>query len=115
MIKRMSEREIERWGRIRARGLTRFTALETITSALIAVVATIAGYSLEYVRTGNHEFSSYDYLFGPIFTVVFVLGGFFRAHLRWIKQEDRYIASVEPSDPLEVVDSRNPKGGSYSQ
>jgi hypothetical protein len=97
-MKRMSEREIQRWGRIRARGLTRFIALETITYGLIAVVATIAGYSLEYVRTGKHEFSSRDYLFGPIFTVVFALYRFFRGHFRWIKQEDRYRASVEPVD-----------------
>ena len=68
-MKRMSEKQIERWGRIRARGLTRFIALETITSALIAVVATIAAYSLEYVRTGKLDFNSKDYLFGPIFTV----------------------------------------------
>ena len=102
MIKRMSEREIERWGRIRAKGLPRFIALETITSALIAVVAIIAGYSLEYVRTGKHEFSSYDYLFGPIFTAVFALGGFFRGHFRWVKLEDRYEASAES---VEVPDA----------
>ena|SRR5438309_1278941 len=98
IMKRMSEKEIERWGRIRAKGLTRFIALETITFALIAMVATIGAYSLEYVRTGKLEFSSKDYLMGPIFTVFFALYGFFSGHFRWIKQEDRYIASVEPSD-----------------
>lgn len=68
-MKRMSEREIERWGRIRERGLTRFIALETIAYALIAVVATIGAYSLEYVRTGRLEFTFKDYLMWPIFTV----------------------------------------------
>ena len=101
-MKRMSEREIERWGRIRARGLTRFIALETITYALIAVVATIAGYSLEYVRTGKLEFNSKDYLMGPIFTVRFALYGFFRAHFRWIKLEDRYEASAESVEAPKV-------------
>src|SRR5690348_11349807 len=90
-MKRMSEREIERWGRIRARGLRRFIALETIIYASIAVVATIAAYSLEYVRTGKLEFSSRDYLFGPIFTIFFALYGFFRGHFR-------YRASVESVD-----------------
>ena len=97
-MKRMSEREIERWGRIRARGLRRFIALETIIYASIAVVTTIAAYSLKYVRIGKLEFSSRDYLFGPIFTIFFALYGFFRGHFRWIKLEDRYRASVESVD-----------------
>ena len=75
--------------------MTRFIALETITFTLIAVVSTIAAYSLEYVRTGKLEFSSRDYLFGPILTIFFALYGFFSGHFRWIKLEDRYRASAE--------------------
>jgi hypothetical protein len=95
-MKPMSEKEIERWGRIRARGLRRFVSCETITFGLSSVFARITLYSLEFIQTGKLEISSKDYL-GDLFFVPFfvALFGFIRGHLHWIKQEDRYTASRE--------------------
>lgn len=94
-MKLMNEKEIERWTRIRARGLQRFIAIETVAYALIPVFATMVWYALKYGWTGKIESSTTDYIRDIFLPVVFGLWGFFRGHLRWIKQEDRYLASVE--------------------
>jgi hypothetical protein len=92
-MKPMSAIEIERWARVRERGRQRFIAVETITLALIPVVAVVLVYSFEYFRNGKLDFSSIDYLRDFFLPVVFALYGFFKAHFSWTKQEDRFRAS----------------------
>ena len=95
MIERMSEKEIARWGGIRTRGKQRFIARETITFALIPLLATIVWYSLKSFWTGKPEFGSIDYGSRLFTSVVFALWGFFKARSHWMSQEDRYKTSAE--------------------
>jgi hypothetical protein len=74
-MKGMSEKEIERWGRIRSRGKRRLIARETIIFALIPVVVTIVWYSLKFLWTGKLELGSIDYGLRLFTTVVFALWG----------------------------------------
>ena len=90
-MKRMNEKEIDRWERVRARGRFRFIARETITYLLIIVVARIAMYLFNYVW--KVEVSSTDYHRDLFLPVIFALYGFVRGHYQWIKQEDRYKAA----------------------
>src|SRR4030095_10538143 len=95
IMKRMNEKEIERWERIRANGRARFIARETVTYLLIMVVAIIAVHLFNRV-TGKLEVSSPDYNRDLFLPVIFALYGFVRGHYQWGKQEDRYKASAKP-------------------
>ena len=75
--------------------MQRFIARETIIFAFIPAVATIVWYSLEFLWTGKLEFGVIDFGLGLFTSIVFALYGFFKAHSRWIKQEDRYRPSAE--------------------
>ena len=91
--KRMSEKEIERWGRTRARGKRAFIVRQTIAFALIPAVAVIVVHSLKSVWTGKLEFGSIDYGLRLFSSVVFAFWGFIDARLRWKSSEDRYQVS----------------------
>lgn len=91
-LRRMNEKEIARWGRIRAKGRKPFIARETITFALIPAVSAIVLQSLEFLLRG--KFASRDYTVTLVTCVALGLWRFFKAHHEWMLQEERYKASA---------------------
>jgi hypothetical protein len=92
----MSQKEIARWEKTRAKGKRRYVIGITIIHGLIQLAAVWLWPSLRFLWIRNRAFDSIDLVERLVLSGVFAMLGYVRSKSHWESQEVRYSASLEP-------------------
>ena len=100
----MSDKQLRRWERIRAKGQKRHTLWWVVMYTLIPIASTLLYSAGEFIFTGRSDFSSIRYREKVIMSFFFGVLGYVQAQRLWRIGEENYRFTITQNEVRHTQD-----------